>query len=204
MVSGMAERLQAVVARMARACERVGRDPAGVRMVAVSKTHGPANVRAACELGVTVFGENRVQEARQKIPLCPGQAVWHLVGHLQTNKVRPALALFEMIHSVDSLKLLLALDVAADQAGRRLPVCLEVNVAGEASKFGLPPDQVAGVLRETAHLRRLDVVGLMAIPPVSVEEGATWIRLGTVLFGRRDSWKPARLPQGGETDGGDQ
>lgn len=231
-MNSIEERWAAVSMRIESACQRARRDPASVQVVAVSKTHGPEMVRAACDCGLTLFGENRVQEAQAKMPLCPSRAVWHLVGHLQTNKARVAARLFAMIHSVDSMKLLRALDEAAGLAGRVLPVCLEVNVAGEATKFGMAPEMVIPLLRESEGMQHVEIVGLMCIPPpapdpesvrphfrrlrelrdaareasgydlpelsmgmshdfeVAVEEGATMIRLGTVLFGRREAiWK---------------
>ncbi len=218
--------------RVAAACRRVNRSPDTVRIVAVSKTHNPAAVSAAFEAGITVFGENRVQEARAKIPLVSNAAVWHLVGHLQTNKARVAAGLFGLIHSVDSVKLLASLDKAAREAGRVLSVLLEVNLAAESAKFGFPPENLADVLKESICFKQLEILGLMCIPPIApeaehsrpyfrrlrelrdaardatgydlpelsmgmsqdfeiaVEEGATWLRLGTALFGKRESvWR---------------
>lgn len=223
------ERLIRIRERMARACERAGRRPEAVSLLPVSKTQGPDKVGAAAACGLAVFGENRVQEAKQKIPLCPGHLAWHLVGHLQTNKVKDAVRLFAVIHSVDSLKLLTAIDAAGALTGRVMPVFLEVNVAGESSKFGLAPADGPAVLKAANALRRVEVTGLMTIPPVAedpeqarpffrqlrelrdrwrqetgfalnelsmgmshdfeiaIEEGATWIRLGTILFGARET-----------------
>ncbi len=220
-------RLSNVRERIAKACQRSGRQPETVNLLPVTKNHGPERVCAATACGLTVFAESRVQEAKQKIPLCPSHLSWHLVGHLQTNKVKEAVRLFSMIHSVDSLKLLGAIDAAAALIGRVVPVFLEVNVAAESSKFGLAPESVPAVLDASNVWQRVEVVGLMAIPPavenpqearpffrqlrewrdkwrsqtgfalnelsmgmshdfeVAIEEGATWIRLGTVLFGAR-------------------
>src|SRR5207245_3454571 len=109
-----------------------GRDPAAVTLLAVTKSHPPEVVAEAARLGLTLFGENKVQEAKAKIPLCPGRLRWHMIGHLQTNKCRDAVELFEMIQSVDSLRLATELNQRAEQAAKRVPILLEVNAAGEA------------------------------------------------------------------------
>jgi pyridoxal phosphate enzyme (YggS family) len=204
----------------------------------VAKTFGPDEVREAAECGLTVLGESRVQEAKQKIPLCPGHLEWHMVGHVQRNKVRDVVQLFGMIHSVDSLKLLETINGACQTAGRVMPVCLEVNVSGERSKFGLPPDEAPAILQQCGSLVNVEIVGLMTIPPfteepegarpflrrlrelrdewatsggfplrelsmgmshdfeIAVEEGATWIRVGTLLFGDR----PKKAAEGQSED----
>ncbi|MBN1671339.1 MAG: YggS family pyridoxal phosphate-dependent enzyme [Kiritimatiellae bacterium] len=232
------DRLEHVRQRVRAACGRAGRDPAGVMILPVTKTHGPERVREAAQCGLSAFGENRVQEAKQKIPRCPGHLAWHLVGHLQRNKVRDAVQLFEVIHSVDSVRLLQTVDAAAQSAGRVVPVYVEVNVSGEASKFGLPPDQLAGLLEAANALLHVEPVGLMTVPPlakdperarpffrqlaqlraqlreqtgfalpglsmgmsndfeVAVEEGATCVRLGSVLFGEREKGGQNRHPGG--------
>ena len=216
-----------ILRRIQAACGRAGRDPSSVQLMAVSKTQHPDDIALVSALGVETFGENRVQEARGKIPLCPSRIHWHLIGHLQSNKAREAVHLFEMIHSVDSLRMLETLDRFAADEGRSLPVCLEVNVSGERSKFGMSPEQVAETLAAANRLFKVKVVGLMTIPPVSedpeearpffgalrelrdrmqresgldlpelsmgmshdfevaIEEGATWIRVGSLLFGPR-------------------
>jgi PLP dependent protein len=228
-MSDFQERLAQTNLRLAEACQRAGRKPSEVRIVAVSKTVPPDDIRDAAECGQIVFGESKVQEARQKIPMCPGHLEWHMVGHLQQNKVRDAVRLFRMIHSVDSLRLLEAINAACETAGNRMPVLLEVNVSGERSKFGMPPEEGPAVLEKSGGLMNVDVVGLMTVPPVTedpqearpffrqlrefrdkwqmlsgavlpelsmgmshdfevaVEEGATMVRLGTVLFGERKS-----------------
>lgn len=157
--------LQRLQERIERACARAGRDPASVTLVAVSKGQPPEVVRAAADLGLTLFGENRVQEAKVKIPLCPGRLRWHMIGHLQTNKARDAVELFDMIESVDSLRLAHDLNKRAEQHGRRLPVLLEVNIAGEASKFGYPPAQLLEELPALNALPRLELHGLMTMAP---------------------------------------
>jgi pyridoxal phosphate enzyme (YggS family) len=153
--------------RIAAACARAGRDPAAVTLMGVSKFQPPEAVRAALEAGLTTFGESRVQEAKAKIPLCPGRARWQMIGHLQSNKCRDAVALFSMIQSVDSLALAQELDRQCEKAAKTLPILLEVNVAGEASKFGYPPVKVLAEFRELNQLARLEIHGLMTIAPYS-------------------------------------
>jgi len=161
----MVERVAAIQAHVAQACARAGRDPESVAIVAVSKKQPPEAIAAAAAAGLTVFGESRVQEAAQKIPQCPGRLEWHFIGHLQTNKVAAAVALFSTIHSVDSWRVLEAVEQAAVAAGVRVRAMLEVNVSGERSKFGLSPEEVPGVLERGAALTRVEVVGLMTVPP---------------------------------------
>jgi pyridoxal phosphate enzyme (YggS family) len=160
----IAENLIAVQDRIAAACGRAGRDPADVRLVAVSKTFGPEAVDEAIRAGATLLGENRVQEAAGKIPVC-SSAEWHLIGHLQTNKVRHALPLFTMLHSIDTVKLLETIAKEADASGYRPELLLEVNVAGEASKFGFRPEDVEPALRAAQELGAPPVTGLMTVPP---------------------------------------
>lgn len=218
------ERLEQVELRIATACAKAGRPRNDVRLLAVSKTKPPEAVREAAECGLRLFGENRVQEAQSKIPMCPHGLEWHLIGHLQTNKAKIAARFFQMIHSVDSLKLLQALDASA---GTTLPVLLQVNVSGESAKFGMKPEEVAGVIDAVNQMQKVEVHGLMTIPPfspdpektrvhftnlrelrdrlqdetgtplpelsmgmshdleVAIEEGSTWVRIGTDLFGGR-------------------
>lgn len=161
----LTDNLKALQDRIANACARAGRDPASVALVAVSKGHPPETVCAAADLGVTVFGENRVQEAKAKIPLCPGRLKWHMVGHLQTNKVRDALTLFDMIHSVDSLHLATEINKAAERLSRFVPILLEVNIAGESTKYGYTPDNLLAELPMLNALPRLEIRGLMTMAP---------------------------------------
>jgi hypothetical protein len=165
----LAANVTAVQQRIAAACARAGRDPASVQLLAVTKSHPPETVRAAAALGLTLFGENKVQEARAKIPLCPGSLRWHMIGHLQTNKCRDAVHFFAMIQSVDSLRLAQEIQKCADQHAKTMPVLLEVNVAGEASKFGYRPDQLLAELPALNAQRRLEIQGLMTIAPWSPE-----------------------------------
>ena len=165
----LAENLDSIQQRIRAACGRAGREVASVQLLAVAKTQQPEAVQAAAALGLTLFGENKVQEAKQKIPLCPGRLRWHFIGHLQSNKCRDAVELFEMIESVDSLSLAQEINKRAEVAAKTMPVLLEVNVAGEASKFGYPPERLLAELAELNNLPRLEIHGLMAVPPWSAE-----------------------------------
>lgn len=155
--------------RIEAACARAGREPASVTLVAVTKGQPPEVVCAAAEAGLSLFGENKVQEAKAKIPLCPSRLRWHMVGHLQTNKCREAAALFEMVQSVDSLRVAEELNKRAEQAARRMPILLEVNAVGEASKFGCPPEQLLAELGHINALTRLEIQGLMTVPPWTLD-----------------------------------
>ncbi len=167
-MSGIAENLSRVEQRIRGACQACGRDRNEVELMAVSKTRPPEAVRDALAAGQLLFGENRVQEALAKIPELPGTLRWHLIGHLQTNKVRHALhAGFELIHGVDSARLLEALEAAATELGRVQPVLIQVNVSGEPSKFGLPPAELEPLLEKASGLRGVEPRGLMTIPPLS-------------------------------------
>ena len=165
----LAANLEDVQRRMRSACDRAGRDCQSVALLAVTKAHPPEVVQAAAAAGLSVFGENRGQEAKAKIPQCPGRLHWHLVGHLQTNKCRDAVELFEMIHSVDSLRLAREINQRAEQAAKRMAVLLEVNLAGESSKFGYPPEQLLAELKPLNDLPRLEIQGLMTVPPWAPE-----------------------------------
>jgi pyridoxal phosphate enzyme (YggS family) len=157
--------VKAVRQRIEAACARAGREPASVTLVSVTKGQSPEIVCAAAALGLGLFGENKVQEAKVKIPSCPGRVRWHMIGHLQTNKCRDAVGLFEMMQSVDSLYLAEELNKRAEQAAKTLPVLLEVNAVGEASKFGYRPDQLLADLGRINALPRLELHGLMTVPP---------------------------------------
>jgi len=161
----LAENIASVQKRIAAACERANRDPNSVALLAVSKNHPPETVAEAAKLGLTLFGENKVQEAKAKIPLCPGRLRWHMLGHLQTNKCREAVELFEMIQSVDSLHVAEEINKRADQASKTMPVLLEVNAGGEASKFGYRSEQLLADLPRINELPRLEIHGLMTVPP---------------------------------------
>ena len=161
----LADNLEQVQRRIAAACARAGRSRDAVALLAVTKTQPPEVVAAAAQLGLALFGESKVQEAKAKIPLCPGRLRWHMIGHLQSNKCRDAVELFEMIEAVDSLALAGELSKRAEQAARTVPILLEINIVGEASKFGYKPEQLLVELEELNALPRLEIHGLMTIPP---------------------------------------
>jgi pyridoxal phosphate enzyme (YggS family) len=161
----LAANINSVQQRIAAACERVGRGPDSVALLAVSKNNPPEMVSEAAKLGLTLFGENKVQEAKAKIPLCPGRLRWHMLGHLQTNKCRDAVELFEMIQSVDSIHVAEEINKRAEQASKTMPILLEVNAGGEASKFGYRPEQLLADLPRINQLSRLEIHGLMTVPP---------------------------------------
>lgn len=164
-MSGIAARLHAIRERVAAAARRVGRDPAAIRIIAASKTKGPDVVAEALAAGVTDLGENYVQEAIGKIAAAPAGARWHCIGHLQRNKAKRAVELFDMVHTVDAAELGRALDRHAAALGKVLPVLLEVNIGGEASKRGVAPAAVGGLLAELGSCAHLRIDGLMTMPP---------------------------------------
>jgi hypothetical protein len=167
-------RLDEVRGRIARAAERAGRDPGSVVLVGVVKTVPPEVIREALALGLADLGENRVQEAEAHIAAVGrGAARWHMVGHLQRNKAGRAMELFDRVHGLDSAELAEALSHRAAAAGRRLPVLVEVNVSGEASKFGAAPEALRELLERVAGLPGLALEGLMTVgPPVARAEEA--------------------------------
>ena len=169
----IAERVAAVRQRIARAAARAGRPPAEVTLVAVSKTHPPERVREAFAAGLRDFGENRVQEAEPKVAaLADLQAAglrWHLVGHLQGNKARKAAAMFDRIHSLDDTGLGLRLEKASAQLKRSLPVLVQVDLAGEDAKFGVPEARLFPVLEQLRGLKSVRVEGLMLMPPFEAD-----------------------------------
>lgn len=167
------ENLESVREKIAAAARRAGRAPSEIELVAVSKTHGAEVIREASEAGQELFGENRVQEAMAKIPLLPGKLRWHLIGPLQSNKVRKALPLFELIHGVDSLDLACDIDRIASELGLFPRVLLEVNVSGEGSKHGFDPAVLEQHLEELLALPRLQVEGFMTMAPLAPEAEAS-------------------------------
>ena len=226
--------LEEVNARIATAAAKSGRTAADVEIVAVTKTHGPDVVREAWEAGLRIVGENKVQEAAWKQPQSVSGPDWHLIGHLQKNKVRPALELFSTLHSVDSVSLIDRIQRVAEEIGARPNILLEVNMSGERSKDGMRPDDVPAAVERALACPNLTLEGFMTMAPfvpadqveetrpvfaglrelrdameaefgatfprlsmgmtndyrVAVEEGATWIRLGTLLFGERPKARP--------------
>jgi pyridoxal phosphate enzyme (YggS family) len=231
--------LERVRSQIQDAAKKSGRSANDIELVAISKTHEAEKVRAAFDAGQELFGESRVQEARAKIPMLPSAARWHFVGRLQKNKVRHALPLFELFHSIDSLELARQMDRIAGEEGLRPRVLLEVNVAGEGSKIGFAPEVLEAQMEALLALPRLTVEGVMTIPPiapeaeasrsyfvalrelrdrlaakfdvplprlsmgmtgdfvVAVEEGATLVRVGTAIFGKRT---PLRIRAQAESD----
>lgn len=165
--------LPQILDRIAHAAHRSGRSAATVELVAVSKYQPAPKIRAMIEEGVTLFGESRVQEAASKIPLLSNKLHWHFIGHLQTNKIRKALPLFELFHSIDSLDLALEIDRIAHDMGRFPRVLLEVNVSGEASKHGFSPESVKASLDQLLSLRRLQVEGFMTMAPLTKDPETT-------------------------------
>jgi pyridoxal phosphate enzyme (YggS family) len=224
------ENLAVLTSRIENAAHRVHRDPREITLVAVSKKIDPDRIQAAVDCGQLQFGENYIQEARDKIPHLAGNLSWHFIGHLQTNKAGIAAALFDVIETVDSLKLAIALNNHLTALQKILPILIQINIAGEHRKSGLPLAEAENLLREIQKLPMLRPTGLMAMPPffpdpekarpyfkqlreaagllaaenlfapqsrpelsmgmsgdfeVAIEEGATIIRIGTALFGRR-------------------
>ncbi|HSI15054.1 MAG TPA: YggS family pyridoxal phosphate-dependent enzyme [Chthoniobacter sp.] len=164
------DNLAAVRAKIGEAATRAGRNPSEIELVAVSKTHPPEAVREALEAGQILFGESRIQEAKAKIPLTSGRARWHFIGHLQKNKIRHALGLgFELLHGIDSLETARDVDRIAGEGGVFPHVLLEVNVAGESTKYGFSPKELREQLEELLHLERLQIDGLMTIAPFAPE-----------------------------------
>jgi pyridoxal phosphate enzyme (YggS family) len=226
------DNLAHILETIAETAIRVGRDPQGIKLVAVSKTVDVALIRQAVDCGQTSFGENYLQEAAGKIPLLTSSTTWHLIGHLQSNKARLAVELFDVIQTVDRWKLAKALDTHSKKLNKKLPVLIQVNTGREKQKSGVPSEMAEGLLRQIAQETDLDVRGLMTIPPffsdpeksrpyfkelfhlakrlaalnlfadntnvelsmgmsddypIAIEEGATIVRVGTALFGARNS-----------------
>jgi PLP dependent protein len=190
----IADRLTEVRSRIAAAAQSAGRDPASVRLIAVSKTIPADVIRSAYEAGQRDFGENRVQEGLQKIHTSADLEIrWHLLGHLQTNKARKAGAAFATIQSVDSVELLLKLDQAAGESGTRLELLIQVDLAGETTKFGAAPDEMAPLFDAASRLKAATLVGLMTLPPLpeTPEDARPWFRRLRAL---RDEWLASGVP----------
>ena len=225
-MSEIKENLIKVMERIEKAAQRVGRDPKEIKLVAVSKTVEAARVKEAIEAGVSILGENYVQEAQKKIEEIGRPVAWHFIGHLQSNKAKYAGRLFDMIHSIDSLTLAEELNRRAEQVGQVAKVMIEVNISGEATKFGTDEEKVFSIVRGILNLSHLSLEGLMTMPPyfdlpemsrpyyiqlralkermvkegillkelsmgmsndfeIAIEEGATYVRVGTAIFGER-------------------
>jgi hypothetical protein len=166
-MDAIAANLEEIRRRMADAAQRAGRDPASIRLVAVSKTYPAEAVAAAAATGQRVFGESRVQESRDKIPACPPGLEWHFIGHLQKNKVRQALPLFPFFHSIDSTALAGAIDRIAGETGVKAQGLLEVNVSGEETKHGFTPEELRAQFPTLSKLLHLRIRGLMTMAPYS-------------------------------------
>ena len=226
-MSDIAERLQEIHGRMAAAAQRSGRRPEDVALLAVSKTFPPDLIEEAARAGQRLFGESRAQECLEKVALLPPQLHWHFIGHLQSNKVRKVLPVCEAFHSIDSTALALDFERIAQEEGCRPVIYLQVNVAGDGRKFGFTAESVRREIGPLLELKRVEVGGLMTIPPlvpdpehsrrhfaalrelrdqlvretgtpltglsmgmsgdfeVAIEEGATIVRVGSVIFGKR-------------------
>ena len=194
MAQGIADRLAGIRGRIAAAARSAGRNPSSIRLVAVSKTFPIDSIREAYAAGQRDFGENRVQEALQKIASATDLEIsWHLLGHLQTNKARRAGPAFAAIHSVDSVELLRKIDAAAADAGRTPELLIQVDLAGEATKFGAAPGEVPRLLDAAAACRAARLTGLMTLPPVpeSPEDARPWFKR---LRDLRDEWLAAGVP----------
>ena len=241
-MKAVSEILDEINLKILKACEKSGRKRDDVEIIAVTKTHGPEVVQEAWDSGLTIIGENKVQEAAWKQPLCASGPEWHLIGHLQRNKVRPALELFSCFHSVDSIELIKRIQGIAEETGNRPSILLEVNVSGERSKSGLNPKDVFAAVECALCSPNITLEGFMTMAPfvpkekieetrpvcaslrnirdkvenefritlprlsmgmsndyeIAVEEGATWLRLGTVLFGERPKVKLNRSVDAGD------
>ena len=168
----IAENLRDVSQIIARSCEKSGRPTSDVSLVCVTKEAPIDAMRDALAAGAQIFGENRVQEAASKFGSFGKDVEWHLIGHLQTNKARDAVRIFSLIHSVDSLRLATEIDKEARKAGKVQDILIQVNTSGEASKFGIKPEDAADLLRDIAKLANVRALGLMTIAP-EVEDPET-------------------------------
>ncbi len=218
---------EGVLNDITRAASRVGRDPGDIKVIAVSKTVPADVVQSAIDAGISLFGENRVQEALAKIPLLRGAFSFHLIGHLQSNKSKDAVRLFDLIHSIDKLSTAQKVDAEAAKVGKKQSILIQVNTSGEATKSGVAPKETCNLCRDVLQCRNLVLCGLMTIGPltedenairisfrmlrelrdsincslgiamkelsmgmssdfaIAVEEGATMVRIGTLIFGAR-------------------
>ena len=201
-MSTISDRLTEIRERIASAARSAGRDPSSIRLVAVSKTFPIESIADAFAAGQRDFGENRVQEALQKVEQAALQKIdrsadqsirWHLLGHLQTNKARKAAPAFAMIQSVDSVELLHKLEQAAADTQHAPELLIQVDLAGEATKFGVPPGEMPRLFDTAAACRAAKVVGLMTLPPFpeTPEESRPWFRQLREL---RDQWQASGVP----------
>lgn len=163
---GIRENIEEVRERLTLAARRVGRGPEDITLVCVTKMVDAARINEAVGCGITDIGEARIQEAKLKFGKVSGPIKWHMVGHLQTNKARDAVRIFDLIHSVDSLRLTRELDKKAGVAGKSMEILIEVNTSGESAKFGVRPDEVLGLVQEVARFDNLRLRGLMTMAPL--------------------------------------
>jgi pyridoxal phosphate enzyme (YggS family) len=190
----IARRLDAVRARITAAAARAGRPAEAVRLVAVSKTYPATHVLAAVAHGQRDFGENKVQEGLEKMAGTAENSIrWHIIGHLQSNKARKAAEAFDWVHAIDGVSLLRKVDEGAAGAGRRLRALVQVDLAGEATKHGAPPDEVPAIFAAAEGLKAVDLVGLMLLPPAVDDPGEArpWFRR---LVALRDSLAASGVP----------
>lgn len=172
----IAENVEKIRERVQRAARHAGRDPEGITIVAVTKTVDAERIQEAVSAGIGVLGENRVQDAREKIRRIGKAVQWHMIGHLQTNKAREAVSLFDMVHSVDNLRVAQALDLEAGKQAKRLPVLVQVNISEEESKSGAKAEEAMNLVQSMAGMENLAVQGLMTIPPYSGDpEESRWV-----------------------------
>lgn len=156
-----------VLERISEAASKCGRDPKGIKLLAASKAQNASRILQAVEAGIGLFGENYVQEAKAKREAIRDPVEWHMIGHLQRNKVKTALEIFDLIQSLDSLELARELDREGKKRGKKVRLFLEVNLGGEEGKSGIAKDEVGSLLREVAKLPYLRIEGLMSVPPFS-------------------------------------
>jgi pyridoxal phosphate enzyme (YggS family) len=190
----IADRLAGVRRRIAAAATSAGRNPSSIQLIAVSKTFPIDAVREAFAAGQRDFGENKVQEGLQKVERSADLPIrWHLLGHLQTNKARKAVSAFAMIQSIDGVELLRKLDRAAEESGRTPELLIQVDLAGEATKFGAPPGEVPRLFEAAVACRAARIVGLMTLPPIPdmPEDARPWFRR---LRDLRDGWLASGVP----------
>lgn len=232
------QRTQNIFQRIKDACQRAGRNPDDIHLIAVSKTYGPEDIKEALSAGIRMIGENKVQEAKDKLPPIQhdkafAHVQWHFIGHLQTNKVRQAVEIFDFIHSVDSLRLAVEIDRRSYTKDKIMPIFIQVNTSREKSKYGVDPDDTLELVKQVSELKNLKIKGLMTIGAltaatsndsvkirsyfrklkemkefiadqkipnvdmeylsmgmsndfeIAIEEGATHLRIGTAIFGKR-------------------
>ena len=178
MTESASDRFGAVMTRVVAACERSGRDPSEVTLVGASKSQPLDRMRSAWEAGLRIFGENRVQEALGKMDQLPAEVEWHLIGPLQSNKARKVIPRFTAVHSIDRIKIATVLDAEARKQGTQVRGFLEVNLGGEPTKHGFEPETLPDQAGPLAELEGLEIVGLMAIPPLEpeIEQMRGWFR----------------------------